>query len=238
MKSKINFIALIFSIGFLLSCDKSPAIVAGQLPQGPVQVVGDPSINTAPRYVYGNHFKVYSTNQYKTLLESCRRCGVKRLLQGPFGQTQYQRIWTSYGDPKRCDSWSSQGYVQIEFVDNKLPTTAKFLIQPKYNGYLKSYNLDGSQADIWGEPFEITAEARAINENKGFEILVSPADGFLGVYSIVIKSEYTNHVKDSKLEVEINYGESDGYTVISQTLDKLSKRAVQPARFKCSQYTN
>ncbi|MCZ0933297.1 MAG: hypothetical protein OXJ52_09125 [Oligoflexia bacterium] len=238
MKTIAHFIILFFSVFALLHCNKDPAVVTGLLPTAPA-----PDTTVAPAqkliYVYGSRFRVYNGNLYKSLLESCRRCGLKRIIRGLFGQTQYQRFWTSSGDPKRCDNWLSKGYIQIEFLENKLPTTAKFLIQPQYTGHARSYSFDGKEQEIWGSAFEIQgALARPINENKGFEILVSPADGLLGVYNLVVKSENTNHVKNSDLHITVSYGQSDSQTIISQTIERLTKRAVATPQFNCSQYTN
>ena len=239
MKTVSYFIILFFSVFALLHCNKEPAIVTGQLPTAPIPDITTKTPAQKPIYVYGNRFRVYNGSLYKNLLESCRRCGLKRIIRGLFGQTQYQKFWTSSGDPKRCDNWLSKGYVQIEFLENKLPTTAKFLIQPQYTGHVRSYNLEGQEQEVWGSAFEISETlARPINENKGFEILVSPADGLLGIYNLVVKSENTNHVKNSDLQVTVSYGQSDSQTIISQTLQRLDGRAVKSPPFNCSQYTN
>ena len=243
MKAIVNFSILVFFVFVLLHCKENndrPVVVSGQLPTAPNPVatgVGAPLQD--PVYVYGNHFRVYNNRLYRNLLESCRRCGLKRLVQGPFGQTQYQKFWTSHENPKRCDNWLSKGYIQIEFLENKLPTTAKVLIQPKYTGSARIYDFAGKEREIWGEAFEVLSlTARPINENEGFEILVSPADGLLGVYTMIVKSENTNHVKNSELHITVSYGQSDSQTIVSQTLKKLPQRAVAPAQFNCSQYTN
>ena len=242
------------AVVLLLNCiEKSendrPVVISGQLPPAPapapapVPVIKKDQKSTVktvkkPVYVYGNSFRVYNSGLYRKLLETCRRCGLRRLIQGPFGQTQYQKFWTSYENPKRCENWLSQGYVQIEFSEDKLPTTAKVLIQPKYTGAAKVYDLEGNEQEIWGEAFEITALARPINENKGFEILVNPADGLLGTHTMAVKSKNSNHIKNSDLHITISYGQNDSQIFVSQTLNKLTKRAVAPAEFKCSQYTN
>ncbi|MDE0091659.1 MAG: hypothetical protein OXN83_00035, partial [Oligoflexia bacterium] len=215
----------------------NPVAVTGLLPEAPAPPAEDVEA-PAEKPVYGNYFRVYNANRYRLLLEACHRCGLKRLVQGHFGQTQYQRFWTTSESPKRCENWLSQGYIQIEFSENKLPTTAKILIQPKYTGSARIYGLGGKAQDIWGEAFEVTTSARPINENEGFEILVSPAEGLLGVYTMVIKSEETNHVKDSDLYITVSYGQSESQTIISQTLKQLSERAVAPPQFDCSPYTN
>ena len=239
MKTLFVLFSLVCSLFILSNCDGNPVTVTGQLPVGPKH--SEPTETTSAQktgYVYGNYFRVYNGNLYKQLLESCRRCGVKRVIQGPFGQTQYQRFWTTYGDPKRCDSWSNKGYIQIEFLENRLPTRAKVLIQPEYSGHIKSYNLDGKEQRIWGEAFEITTTARPINENKGFEMLVSPADGLLGIYDLVIKSDNANHITGYNLPIQIRYGQSASQTIISGTITKLDKIAVKTPQFTCSQYTN
>ena len=244
MKTFIKILILSFVSLIFLQCSKKtgseiPIVVSGQLPvaPNPTGTVTDPVIQK-PVYAYGNYFRVYNSSLYKSLLETCRRCGLKRLIQGPYGQTQFQRFWTSHENSKRCENWLSKGYIQIEFLENRLPSTAKVLIQPKYTGSAVSYDFQGKEQEEWGEAFEITAVARPINENDGFEILVSPADGLLGVYTMVVRSNNTNHVKNSDLHVTVSYGQHDSQTIISQTLGKLGNRAVPPAQFSCSQYTN
>ena len=239
VKTIIAFTFLFFSILSLSNCKSKPVNVTGQLPKAPAPVAIQPNTSAQKSvYVYGNYFRVYNANRYLTLLEACRRCGLKRVVQGPFGQSQYQRFWTTSGDPKRCDSWNSKGYIQIEFLENKLPTTAKVLIQPQYTGQFKNYSFDGKAQEVWGEAFEITTTARPINENEGFEILVSPSEGLLGVYTMVIRSDEDNHVRDSEIYVTVSYGQSDTQTIITQQLKRLKKRAVSAPRFGCSQYTN
>ena len=236
VKTRVNFIILFFSILPVLHCNREPIVVAGQFPPAPF-TTGTETPAQKPGYVYGNHFRVYNSKLYRSLLETCSRCGLERLLQGPFGQTQYQRFWTSSESPKRCENWLSKGYIQIEFLENKLPTTAKVLIQPQYTGPARIYNFEGKEQKIWGEAFEISGvTARPINENEGFEILVSPADGLLGNYNLVIESEDSNHVKDSELHITVSYGQSDSQTIISQALQTQSQRAT--AQYSCSQYTN
>ena len=242
MKTFIKLLILSFVSLIFLQCgkktgNKDPVVISGQLPPAP-NPVATGAETAKPVYVYGGHFSVYNSSFYKKLLETCRRCGLKRLIQGPYGQTQYQRFWTSHQDPKRCENWLGKGYIQIEFLENRLPTKAKVLIQPKYTGSAVIYDFQGKEQEIWGEAFEITASARPINENKGFEVLVSPSDGLFGVYTMVIKSNNTNHVKNSDLHVTVSYGQHDSQTIISQKLNKLTKRAVAPAQFSCSQYTN
>ena len=246
MKTIIRLFILSFVSILFLHCSKNtgsdiPIVVSGQLPVAPKPSLPgavSPTAVEEPVYVYGEYFRVYNTSIYRRLLETCRRCGLKRLIQGPYGQTQYQRFWTGHQDPKRCENWLSKGYIQIEFLENRLPTTAKVLIKPKYTGSAVVYDFQGAEQEIWGEAFEIKAQARPINENDGFEILVSPSDGLLGVYSLVIRSKNTNHVRDSTLNITISYGQNDSQTIVSQQLKSLDKRAVPPAQFSCSQYTN
>ena len=232
---------IVFNFLFFLalsSCKSKSVNVTGQLPKAPNPVTTHTTPAKKLSYSYGNYFRVYNTSRYLTLLEACRRCGTKRVVHGPFGQSQYQKFWTSSGDLKQCRNWTSRGYIQIEFLENRLPTTAKVLIQPQYTGPFQNYGFDGKAQQIWGEAFEITTTARPINENEGFEILVNPAEGLLGVYTMVIRSDEDNHVRDSELYITVSYGQSDTQTIITQQLKPLDKRAVPTPRFSCSQYTN
>lgn len=231
MKKLIFCVLLTLPVLFIGSCKKDNTIVRGNLPtEDP-----DNPVVTVPAniYVYGNYFRVRSSSSYETLMASCRRCGLKRFFNLPGGSTVYQRFWTwDDTDPKRCENWNNQGYIQIEFQEKRLPTKAKVSIRPKYTG---------ARPDYWGEPFEITTEAKAINENEGFQILVRPTDGLGGVYTLDIRSEYSNHVLDSDLAVTVTYGQHSREVIISETLEKLSEKAIKPTTLdidNCDTYTN
>ena len=81
------------------------------------------------------------------------------------------------------------------------------------------------------------AEARPINESEGFEIVVTPKDGIRGNI-MVIKSENTNHVRNSVLDIGVSYGQSDSYTIISESIEKLQSRGITSSSVSCKQYTN
>ena len=228
MKNLLFIILIGLSFLFVLACNDKNAQVKGNLPKAPVPLKPVSSV----KYIYGNHFRVQNSTWYETLLEVCRRCGTRRFITGQGGGTTYQRFWVSRADPKRCRNWSSQGYMQIEFAEKKLPTKATVLIQPKYTGTYSSLALE------WGQPFEITALAQPINENKGFQISVNPSDGLGGIYSLIVQSNYSNHVQQSALEITVTYGQNDVQTIISGKLDKLKEKAVKKSSFDCNTYTN
>lgn len=226
MTNKILIILGSFSFLFVLNCKNENTKIGGKL-----LGITAPQQNavSTPGYVYGNHFRVQNSSLYETLLEACRRCGTKRFFTNPSGGTTYQRFWVHKTDPKECRNWGSKGYLQIEFAEKKLPTTATFLIQPQYTGPNSSW---------WGEPFEITARAEPINENKGFQIRVNPADGLGGVYSMIVRSDHSNHVKQAVLDVTITYGQRDTQTIVVERLHSLKEKAVKSSPFNCQTYTN
>ena len=230
MKNLLFIILIGLSFLFVLACKNNNTQIKGNLPKAPVPLNQKPV--SSVKYIYGNHFRVQNSTWYETLLEVCRRCGTRRFITGPGGGTTYQKFWVSRHDPKRCRNWSSQGYMQIEFAEEKLPTKATVLIQPKYTGAYSSLTLE------WGQPFEITAMAQPINENKGFQISVNPSDGLGGVYSLIVQSNYSNHVKQSALDIIVTYGQSDVQTIIFGKLEKLKKKAVKKSPFDCNTYTN
>ena len=228
---KISLIyCLLFTVSlfFAPSC-KNNQTVAGNLPTTPAHT--PQTTPSGPLYIYGNYFQAQNSGTYKELLESCRRCGTRRFITGPWGGTSYQRFYTLSDNPKRCNNWVGQGYIQIIFKEKRLPTTATVSILPKYTG-------SGQVLNPWGEPFEVTAEARPINENKGFEIVISPSAGLKGVHDLTIQSSHSHHVEDSRLSVTVVYGSVDGPTILSETLIALSQRAVKKATFDCATYTN
>lgn len=203
-------------IGGAPATDKKPAKPATAKP-------------SAPMYVYGNKFRVYNAGQYESLLKVCRRCGTRRIVTNSWGGTSYQRFWTFGENPKRCSNWNSSGYIQVAFAENKLPTEATVSFQPEY--------VAGAQSQ-WGQPFELKAPARPVNENKGFQILLGPADGYFeGNYSMEIYSRGSNHVKSSQLDITVTYGTGE-QAIISAQLVKLKSPAISSAPFDCGVWTN
>ena len=226
MNKKFIILCGFLPIFFSLSCNNKDTSVTGTLPgahkTGPKQ-----ETSSAPGYTYGNHFSTRNSFWYESLLSTCRRCGTKRLI----GDT-YQRYYVTKPDPKRCRNWAREGYIQIEFEEKKLPTRATLSIWPKYTG---------SDRSVWewgGAPFGLTVEARPINEDEGFQMLINPNDGLSGISSISVTSDYTNHVKDSQLYVVVAYGQGDSQTIITQNLQSLKKRTIGRNLIDCYTYTN
>ena len=229
--NKKSFLILsVFGFLILCSCNNEPNQVRTTPPSPTKPPTPPKGPTTEPGLFYGNNFRVQNTSLYQNLMESCRRCGTRRLITGP-GGTAYQRFWVSDSDPKRCKNWSTDGYIQIHFKENRLPTTAVVSIQPKYTGSNRG-------VPEWGEPFSVTAPANAINENKGFEILLSPSDGLGGVNTLRIKSEYSNHYFDHELDLVVIYGREEAQTIISEKIVKLQGGAITQSLFSCNTYTN
>lgn len=210
---------------FVLSCRNRNTAVGGNLPPTHLR----PPVETpAPEvlYVYGQKFSASGGSLYSKLLEACRRCGLERFFDTPSG-TAYQRFWILGDSVRDCKNWGG-GYIQIEFQENKLPTTATVSIWPEYTGSNAPFNP-------WGQPFAVSARAKPINENEGFQIILTPSDGLRD--NLNIWSEYSNHVNKSYLDIEVSYGQSD-QIIISEQLLKLSKKAVSAPAFDCHTYTN
>lgn len=225
---------------FLLGgCNNQSSIVdSPYFPLGPSNPFTHPTTTIAsPRPVYAGYFRILNSGNYKALLSACRRCGEKRLIRGPFGGVTYQRTWTLGENPKSCNNWLGQGFLQIEFEADQLPTTAKVLIQPKYSGHLGSYSVTGERQEVWGEAFEVSATAHPTNENEGFEIIINPSQGIEGTYNLIIASESSNHVHNSDLPITASYGVND-QALFTQTLKKYQQRWQKTPRYSCSQYTN
>ena len=224
LNKRFFLILNVLALSALWACNNNPT----QVQNSPPPKTTTPPVKTGEGGLfYGHSFRVQNSSAYEKLLESCRRCGTRRLIQGPGGHTTYQRFWTSHSDPKRCRNWNTEGYIQIHFQENKLPTTAVVSIQPQY-----------TDSNNWGEPFSVTAQARPINKNRGFEIFLNPSEGLGGVHTLTIRSNRSNHVRDSQLNLSVVYGGTDSQTIISQSLSKLTKRAIRKSVFNCNTYTN
>lgn len=216
---------------FVLNCKNEPKNIVGQLPEIVTTTPQEQPVSK-PGYIYGNYFSVQNSSLYENLMAACRRCGTRRFITGP-GGTTYQRFWVPKTDPKQCRNWNTEGYIQITFAEKKLPTSATLLIWPKYTG------LDSrARAYEWGVPFEITTTARPINENKGFEMALHPKAGLGGLNSMIISSDYSNHVKKVELDITVVYGQQNSQTIIVGRLQSLKENAVKTPPLNCQTYTN
>ena len=230
MKKLFFTIFIGFPFLFILSCKNDGTSVKGYLPDDSPETSTSVTGPASTYIYYGNDFRVDSSSVYEDLMEYCRRCGLKRYITSQ-GGTSYQRFWTwDDADPKRCQNWNSQGYIQIKFAENKLPTTATVYIWPKYTG-------QRLLRDPWNNPFAIQTTALPINENKGFQIILRPTDGLGGTYDMNIRSDYSNHIQQSNLDITVTYG-LDNQVIISERLEKLSKPAITKSVVDCSTYTN
>ena len=206
-----------FSLFFVLNCNNKPsAPQAGAAVPPKTTPVAAPG--TAVGHVYGNHFSVYKTDSYETLLSVCRRCQTGNLTTYPGGFTYH---WELFGkNYRKCKHWNSAGYLQIEFAEKKLPTKATISIWPKLNNY-----------DRWGVAFSVTGNARPINKNSGFQVLVN-----FGAQALNIYSDDSNHVKDRDLEdvLVTNRALEQAHVLRVNRLNNLNKkRAVSNISSKC-----
>ena len=224
-----RFIPLFFLTGLLFACSSGPekGVTIGN--PNPVRQPPAKSSGAAKKksgIFFGNSFRPQSRGDYKLLLESCLRCGRKQLCGG----TYHKQIFSlTRNDPQLCDGWISEGFIQIEFKEKKLPTEAIVTIQPKHSRIGWGY---------WGRTAAFAAKARAypINKNRGFAIDLNRGGGLGGQYPLKIKSEDSNHVKQSSLSVEAEYGPpSGGNIIIEEDLPLLRERAVAPPKATCRQ---
>ena len=243
MKNLLFSIFIGCSLLLVLNCKKNHVKVRGS--PSPTDSTYSPTKRTGYVAAYGQVFKVQNSSLYEKLLEACKRCGTKRLIENSDGSTTYQDhdfLWgTQKGDPKRCDSWNAEGYIQIVFAEKKLPTKATVSIWPKYTGGITGFLcFDGLNREWCKESiFEVTATANPINENKGFQILMTPTHGLGGTHFLSIYSNYSNHVKQSELDITVTYGrQQDSQNIIFEKLPKLNKKAVGKASVTCEHYTN
>ncbi len=226
-----KFIVLIgVSIFAIFSCKNNPTTVGGG---GNAPAAVPTSVEKIEGEIYGNSFIVQNTSAYENLLSACSRCGLRRIIHNPLGGTSYQRFSTLKGDPKRCESWNSEGYIQIIFAEQKLPTKATVSFYPKFIGRTGLGALDWNPSMI----FELANVARPINKNKGFQILLNPPDG-LKRGSIDIWSKSSNHVDSDRLNITVTYGGSKASIIISEQLIRQKGRAVKKATFDCQTYPN
>lgn len=221
----ISFFAL-----FVSNCNNQHGAIT---PPGhnPLPPTPSPSPSPSPSgssgYFYGNFFQVQNAGMYEKLLESCKRCGTRRLITNPWGGTTYERHYTFRNHPKRCRNWNSRGYIQLEFSKKQLPAEVKVSIQPLYT----------TGNPLWGEPFELTSTANPINSGEGFQILLTPQSGLGGMFVLEIISEQAHPAKHHTLDITVTYGGGPSYT-ISGSLSFLKQRAVKKAVAGCNTYTN
>ena len=192
-----------------------------------------PAAKAKPVYIYGDMFRIQNSGLYQELLIACKRCGTRRLLPGG----GYQRQFAIFGDhPNSCKNWSEPGYIQIIFAEKRLPTTAKIALWPS-SKVKKARRVPWDNLDT----FEFSGRAYPINENKGFRIESSPADGLGGVKSLIIRSEHTNHVVDGyALDIQAIYGgRGEAQTALTARIYKRQKRQVpQNPIGNCETYTS
>ena len=204
-----------------ISCDGKKE-VTGILPTAPTE----PTTQTpaAPVHVFYGSYQVVNGGFYETLMKTCARCGTKRLINTTFG-TRYEKYWSFGESLKECTNWLNEGLLQLEFAEFKLPTSVKVSFQPKYRG----------SSDQLGWPFELEAEARPINNNEGFEILISPNQGLGGVHNLILSSNSSSPVKQSDLSVNIRYG-PQAQIIAHPTLKKYVARWIAESPYACGEY--
>ena len=184
--------------------------------------------------VWGGFFETTDTGRYEELLRRCSRCGTERAT--PYS---YSKEWFLGDHPKKCEHWLQKGYLQIEFLENKLPTDAIVTLQPEYSTYEASF-WGGHAQRCFGHPFTVKGRAIAANKSKGFSIVLTPSNGLGGTESLHITSDSSHHVSNHTLEVSGQYGGESGLArraeILSGILQKQGKKPIAGAQFSCRQY--
>lgn len=209
------FITLAF---FTINCiDKGPVSTSpggGKKPTAPGK--------TNP-YVYGNEFFTLDGTAYGIFLQACNRCGRKWTTSNYWGGRSYSKCSPLSSDsPLYCKNWTSKGYIQIEFAQNKLPTSATVTIWPLY-----TYRNN----ERWGHSFASSGTAEPINENKGFHITLTG----LGGRALHVESQRTNHVNGGKLNVEVRSGTGGRANVIISADDMPRVKKNPAPLYTCGQ---
>ena len=166
---------------FLMGCDPPDKKKAG-IPSGVTDAIHQPDAGgphaSKESVVWGGEFRVSDTGRYKNFLRVCQRCGRFKVLPG--GGFHYQ---ASLADilfdegPNKCENWLSQGYLQVQFTNRRLPTEAIVVFWPQFRS-----------SNCWGHPFSAKGRALPVNESKGFKITLSPSD-LSGQNEVSIRSE-------------------------------------------------
>lgn len=228
MKKLLFLFSILSPLLFISNCKNEKKILPPQLKTLPAFPA---PLAPVDRSVYfGSYFQPTNPSLYKTLLESCRRCGLKRLVNG-----QYTRYYTfDKGDPKRCENWNGRGFLQVKFAEKRLPTDVTVSILPLY------VHRNNRPFAPPGVAIELQGRAEAINKNRGFQILLQPvATGLTGIYHLEIRSDHDNIVTDTNMEVIVNYGSSDSPELaIIDEFRELQGNNVTASSQGCHSYTN
>ena len=189
---------------------------------------------TAPTFVWGGYFETKDTGRYKELLERCSRCGTTQVTS-----YSYKKEWFLGDHPKKCEHWLRKGYLQIEFLEKKLPTEAIVTLQPEYLTYGDSF-WSGPAQRCFGHPFAVKGRAQAINKSGGFSIALTPSNGLGGTESLYISSDSAHHVSNHTLEISGQYGGESGLArraeIFSAILEKQGRKPIAGVQFSCRQY--
>lgn len=198
---------------FVPSCGDNSSLVGGHQPTSINRIDKPIAVETNTPLFYGAQFK--PLGNYQRLLEACGRCGNKSVIPNG-GFIKQWRFSLGGNDPRDCKSLAKESaYIQIEFKNPRtLPTPVIVHISatPRKFG-------PGST------PFKLTGIAKPINKNKGFQIVINQSDGIGGTGPLVITGDSTSHVRYSKIDVEVVYGNS---IVLESTLEELTKTTLTP----------
>ena len=235
LKKKIFFLGIIgFGIVFwILGCNNETVTVDIETqPQAETQPQTETQSQTPPQnpaptkpvpaypFIYRSDFVPTNASRYKNLLEICKRCG-QTVVTGNYVETQIFSL-DSF-DSKKCSSWANKGHIQIAFKEKKLPTETELTLWPI---------LD--HRSCLGMPFSVKGTAEASNEDQGFQIRFKKDSGIQSAYSFNIESDYSNHVKDTQLQIKVFFGEQQ---IISARLAKSLNSGFLDQSTACGTYS-
>ena len=246
---KFKPIAILFGTLLLVgSCNNKSGYIETTGPKGP-----DPIVSSG--YIWAGYFDVDDSGSYEDLLQTCRRCGEKRIytengcngwskrggndyLGWQIGfETRSPITGANCGalnpnwEEQKCKKWLKSGLIEIEFQTLNLPTTAKVTVWPSFDGNYQR-GLD--------ETFSFQGRVQAFNENKGFAIKITPKDMQIGNKNLYIRSYETSPTKVlHELDIFISYGEEEN-SITDTTITRQTKTNIGHSQnlLSCRQWAN
>lgn len=151
-------------------------------------------------FFYGVEFR--GEGNYKEFLERCGRCGDRKY---DFTTGSYTRTYRLFDKNQRgsCNELAKQkAYLQVEFTTKALPTAVNVWFKARPGNFIQG-----------ATPVKFQGKAYPINENKGFEIVLSQQQGVGGLGILRIYSEEDNIADNNdgktKMRTTVTYGNGE-----------------------------